>query len=99
MSRKCSACGETNEGVLHEHHIHGRKVSDETVTLCPNCHALNHAKLLLTDNEASRNAIAEIDKIGKPISAKQFREILDKYGYKPYFDGEEEWLRANGYIE
>jgi hypothetical protein len=40
--RKCSACGYSGIA-LDEHHIHGRKNSDETITLCSNCHREYHA--------------------------------------------------------
>lgn len=40
---KCSRCG--YEGLaLEEHHIHGRKHSKETITLCANCHRELHAQ-------------------------------------------------------
>jgi hypothetical protein len=90
---KCSVCGTSNGGVLHQHHTKGRKVSDETITLCPNCHYFNHASALLVDNEASRLARAEIG--SRLVSAEQYQAILDKHGYKPFFDGEEEWIEAN----
>jgi hypothetical protein len=35
----CSLCGYSDEFlILHKHHIAGRKHSDITVTVCPNCH-------------------------------------------------------------
>lgn len=40
--RKCSACGYSGIA-LDEHHVHGRKNSDETITLCSNCHREYHA--------------------------------------------------------
>jgi CRISPR/Cas system-associated protein Cas10 (large subunit of type III CRISPR-Cas system) len=40
--RKCSSCGYSGIA-LDEHHIHGRKNSDETITLCSNCHREYHA--------------------------------------------------------
>ncbi|QQR92687.1 MAG: HNH endonuclease [Candidatus Iainarchaeum archaeon] len=39
---KCLLCIETEETVplrFEMHHLSGRKYSDETVPLCPNCHA------------------------------------------------------------
>lgn len=40
--RKCSRCGYTGTS-LDRHHIYGRKVSDETILLCANCHREIHA--------------------------------------------------------
>lgn len=40
--RKCAACGYSGIA-LDEHHIYGRKISDETITLCSNCHREYHA--------------------------------------------------------
>ena len=34
----CVGCGETNPAVFEQHHIAGRKHSDDTATLCLNCH-------------------------------------------------------------
>jgi hypothetical protein len=34
----CVGCGETNPVVFEQHHIAGRKHSDDTATLCLNCH-------------------------------------------------------------
>jgi hypothetical protein len=31
-------CGETDPVVFEQHHVAGRKYSDDTVTLCLNCH-------------------------------------------------------------
>ena len=40
--RICASCG--YDGIaLDEHHIYGRKNSDETITLCSNCHREYHA--------------------------------------------------------
>jgi uncharacterized protein with PIN domain len=39
--RKCANCGYSGVA-LDEHHIHGRKNSDETITLCSNCHREYH---------------------------------------------------------
>ena len=39
--RKCSRCGYSGIA-LDEHHIHGRKISDETIILCSNCHRELH---------------------------------------------------------
>lgn len=39
--RKCSKCGYSGVS-LDEHHIHGRKNSDETILLCSNCHRELH---------------------------------------------------------
>ncbi|MFA5125386.1 MAG: hypothetical protein WC462_00080 [archaeon] len=39
---KCVACDETDERVLRKieaHHVFSRGYSEETVYLCPNCHA------------------------------------------------------------
>jgi len=40
--RKCSKCGYSGIA-LDEHHIHGRKNSNETILLCSNCHRELHA--------------------------------------------------------
>jgi hypothetical protein len=37
----CSKCGYSGVA-LDEHHIHGRKKSDETILLCSNCHRELH---------------------------------------------------------
>ena len=34
----CLGCGETHPAVLEQHHIAGRKYSDDTATACLNCH-------------------------------------------------------------
>lgn len=41
IKRACVKCGYSGVA-LDEHHIHGRKNSDETVTLCANCHREHH---------------------------------------------------------
>lgn len=41
--RKCAKCGYSGVA-LDEHHIHGRKNSDETIILCANCHREYHMK-------------------------------------------------------
>lgn len=42
VKMKCERCG--YKGVaLDRHHIHGRKVSSETIVLCANCHREVHA--------------------------------------------------------
>lgn len=38
----CSGCG-YNGFSLDKHHVHGRKNSDETIVLCPNCHRKLHS--------------------------------------------------------
>jgi hypothetical protein len=38
---KCSNCGYSGVA-LDKHHVHGRKNSDETITLCANCHRELH---------------------------------------------------------
>lgn len=38
----CSLCGYRGPA-LDNHHIHGRKVSSETITVCANCHREIHA--------------------------------------------------------
>ena len=39
--RKCAKCGYSGVA-LDEHHIHGRKNSNKTITLCSNCHREHH---------------------------------------------------------
>jgi hypothetical protein len=39
----CELCG--YEGPLQQHHVHGRKNSNETIVICANCHAEIHAGL------------------------------------------------------
>lgn len=39
---KCISCGYSGPA-LDNHHIHGRKNSDETILLCANCHREVHA--------------------------------------------------------
>jgi hypothetical protein len=38
----CSLCGHTGPAI-DKHHIHGRKVSNETILVCANCHREIHA--------------------------------------------------------
>jgi hypothetical protein len=38
---KCARCGYSGPA-LDQHHIHGRKNSGETITLCANCHREYH---------------------------------------------------------
>jgi hypothetical protein len=38
----CQLCGYTGPAIDH-HHIHGKKVSNETVIVCANCHREIHA--------------------------------------------------------
>ena len=34
----CAACGETHPAVFEQHHIAGRKQSDDVARVCANCH-------------------------------------------------------------
>lgn len=45
QEKSCYLCGYKGPAI-DEHHIHGRKVSDETVTLCSNCHREVHAGII-----------------------------------------------------
>lgn len=40
-ARKCASCGYSGVA-LDDHHIHGRQNSNETITLCANCHRELH---------------------------------------------------------
>ena len=88
--QKCTACGYSGIAPLHQHHVSGRKVSDETVLLCPNCHAENHQAILLISNEASRKAQLEFDRIEavRFLSHRERMSILKRFEYEPRFDGE-----------
>jgi hypothetical protein len=35
---RCTGCGETHPAVFEQHHIAGRKYSDDRATVCLNCH-------------------------------------------------------------
>ena len=40
--KTCSLCGYSG-AAIDSHHVHGRKVSDETIVVCANCHREIHA--------------------------------------------------------
>lgn len=42
MEHTCSLCGYSGPAI-DNHHIHGRKVSNETIRVCANCHREIHA--------------------------------------------------------
>lgn len=86
MTLKCVSCGESNYGCLELHHW--EENSDETIPLCPNCHALLHRGILVIDNQSSREALAEINVIERFVGIKEIFSILEKHNYEPYFDGE-----------
>jgi hypothetical protein len=97
----CTCCGYDGPAI-EQHHVYGRKNSNITIDLCANCHAERHGRIFIIENTESSLALAEIDKLesgGKLLNYAQQKVIFDKYHYKPYFDGEYEWLIANGYIE
>ena len=37
-AKRCVVCGEENPILLERHHLYGKKISDELVWLCKNCH-------------------------------------------------------------
>jgi hypothetical protein len=97
----CAACGSRNFGFLEEHHIDGRKNSNRVVHLCPNCHSIEERGLLVVDNSAYQEAAKELQRLYKDrgwASQRELIDLLERHGYKPYFDDEYKWLVSQGFI-
>lgn len=88
----CANCG-TTKGKFHKHHIHGRKVSDETTELCSKCHSEHHNPgIVIIKNAAAKAALAEVAELEKTrfVGKREILSLLEKHGYKPKFDWEPE---------
>lgn len=88
--KKCVACGYSGISPLHKHHVRGRRISDEVVYLCPNCHGEEHQSILLVDNLASRRILQIWQELEKKrfVSTHEKLIMLERSEYKPVFDGE-----------
>ena len=92
---KCIDCGYPYH--LHEHHVLGKKVDPNNVVyLCPNCHAREHAGMLLFHNRAAKafkawwSALLEQ---GVYVTWQARMDKLYELGYLPCFDhGQEAYL-------
>jgi protein-arginine kinase activator protein McsA len=83
----CSKCGYSGPATLHMHHIYGRKYSDETVTLCPNCHGEVHA---------AESAFVREDKAKGDAQEELLEIALEEHNLEMYMYNQK-WLRDNGY--
>lgn len=82
----CMNCGNDFPNT-HKHHVWGRKNSQETVELCPNCHSEHHSGLLLFECSFTKRSVELFEKEVNELESKRFvgvnekKRILEKHGY------------------
>lgn len=78
IKKKCEACGQVClEGSYDKHHIYGKEVSGETITLCATCHRIVETAAMKIAKDTLEEA-----------SAKKKREFMKKNQYYKAIENE-----------